>query len=435
MINLVNKLLQISDSSISANDLRRANLLNRISGFSIILASLLNISNLILERYPQLLIITGFVVFIFIPTILMQHYRHYKLARNYYCIAQLALMSGACIFNISNSEYVHSENIFVILSPIFVILYEKELKVFFYSLTIATFFSIRIYDYHVRLLEIDDAFYVSSTIYLVVFMAIYYFISSYMNAFLQVCQYQNLLIDQLAFQKNQLEKTNATKNKLFSIVSHDLQHPIHMLSNLLNMEDQLQETELKSHRKQVEQNVTRINSLIETVLTWAKSQLEGFRIQIEEISIEPFLNSVLLILSEQVKQKKIDINVEVPSDLKIKSDPSHIGLILRNILNNCVKFTPRMGKLAIKVLDHMYHIEFIIEDSGIGMDQETIDDILRGKYIATTLGTSGENGTGLGLALCIETLEKIGGTLQISTIEDGGSRFTVQLSKSISGSQ
>ncbi len=343
-------------------------------------------------------------------------------------------MIAACLYNISDGEFVNSENIFLILAPVFVILYDKDLKIMLYGLTLASFFSIRLFEYHVLNKELDDMFFIASAVYLVVFLAIYYFINSYMDAFLRICQYQKLLIDQMGIQKSRLEKTNATKNKLFSIVSHDLKRPVHMLTALLQLEDQLPLKELKKHRKQVEENVVRINTLIETVLTWAKSQLEGFEIQIEEVSINQLIVTELNVFDEQIKQKRIHIEFNLDEEVKIKSDSNHLALVLRNIINNCIKFTPGKGKLTIDVFDHEYHIDIVISDSGVGMDKHTIQEILRGKFTNSTAGTDGEHGSGLGLALCIETLEKIGGTLSIESEKGEGSQFKIQLSKSISGS-
>lgn len=434
-LNQIMKFLEIRDDSISGYELRKVNQLNMMAGYCIMFAIILNVSNLIFGRYPQFLITSGFALFIFIPTILLQRKRFYKIARNYFCLLQIPLMLGACLHNLHTGEFVHSENIFLVLAPVFVILYEGIPKIFLYALTVTCFFFIKLYDYDIRESDLDDMFFISSAIYLVVFLSIYSFIKSYMNAFFEICEQQSDLINRLAVQKGRLEKTNATKNKLFSIVSHDLQNPINMLQELLMVEEDLAEGELKKHRKYIKENVSRINSLIDTVLTWAKSQLEGFKTQIEEISINELLQIEFERSKIQAEQKGISITLTTPPDVKINSDANHVALVARNIIVNSIKFTPSGGEIHIKIRDLKYCINIEISDTGIGMDDATIEDILTGKFIASNSGTSGEHGYGLGLSLCSETLEKIGGTMLIESQKGVGTKFIIQLSKSSSSSQ
>ncbi|MEP1033107.1 HAMP domain-containing sensor histidine kinase [Ekhidna sp.] len=434
MIQAINNFLDIKDSSISLYDLRKANLLNKISGLGIILSLLMATSNLILHRFPQLLIILIFISIVFFPTILIQRKKHYVFARKYFCLIQLPLMAAACIYNIVNEEFVNTENIFLILAAVFIIVFDKNRKFLFYLLIIASFFSIRIYEYHVRSVSLDNTFLISSVIYLIVFMAIYYFISSYMNAFLGICQYQKLLIDQIEVQKNRLEKTNGTKNKLFSIVSHDLRQPIQMLTSLLKLEDELPEQALIKHRKTVKENVLRINILIETILTWAKSQLEGYEIEMQEVSINHLVESEVEVFKKEALQKNIRLNIELPTMLNIQSDPNHLTMALRNILTKCINKTPTNGEITIRVFERPDHHGIEVKNSGIGLDKNKVGDILRSKNTLNSVRMK-ESDTELGLTLCIEALEKIGGTLSIGSGLDQISQFTILLAKNHSSSQ
>lgn len=429
------KFLEIQDDSISGYDLRRINQLNMMAWYCIIFAIILNVSNLIFGRYPQLLITSGFAFFIFFPTILLQKIKFYKTARNYFCLLQIPLMLVACIYNIRTGEFVHSENIFLVLAPVFVILYEGFPKIFLYILTVICFFFIKLYDYNTRGTDLDDMFFISSAIYLVVFLSIYSFIKSYMDAFFEICEQQSGLINRLAVQKGRLEKTNATKNKLFSIVSHDLKTPINMLQSLLDVQENIPEEELKKHRRHVQENVSRIDSLIETVLTWAKSQLDGFQIKVEEISVNELVKNEFDRAKIQAEQKGIKMTMETPLDVRIDSDANHVALVVRNVIVNSIKFTPHGGEIHIRVRDLKYCVNIEISDTGIGMENSTINDILSGKFSTSSSGTSGEHGYGLGLSLCIETLEKIGGTMLIESQIDVGTKFIIQLSKSTSSAQ
>ncbi|WP_436517034.1 sensor histidine kinase [Ekhidna sp. To15] len=433
MIGLINNFLEIKDDAISFYDLHKANILNKISGFAIMISILLSTSNLILQRYPQLIIIVFFMSFVFVATILLQKYRRYSLARNYFCLIQLPLIIAACIYNVSTGAYVNTENLFLILAAIFVIIFDKELKFLFYVITVASFFSIRFYEYYARGISLDDMFYISSTIYLVVFMSIYYFINSYMNAFLKVCQDQKLFINQIEVQKSRLEKNNRTKNKLFSMVSHDLRNPLHMLTGLLQLEEELPEQELVEHRKKIKEKVVRINALMETVLAWAKSQLEGFEVDIQNVSINRLIETESALLEKLALQKNIILNVEMSGELNIQSDPSHLTMVIKNILNACLIYTSNNGSIQILVIDYKYHFEIIAKDSSNGLKRETIEEILRNKFSSSITGNFEE--TELGLALCVDTLKKIGGSLSIKSERGQGNQFILELYKNYSHTQ
>lgn len=426
------KLLKISDNTLSRYELKKVQQLNLIAGYCIILGMFLNIVNLVIQNYPNFFIMLGVSVAIFFPTILLQKRKKYAFARLYFWSLLYLAMIFASVYHIQHKEFIHSENIFLVLSPICVILFEKKIKSGLYLLTITTFFAVRLYDHYARGINLSNDFLSSSTIYLVVFLAIYYMVNSYMLAFHRIYQHQLVLTERLNEQKNRLEKSNATKNKLFSIISHDLKRPVYMLTGLLDAEDELPKETLEQHKTSVKENVALVNSLVETILAWAKSQLEGFKISLEDLNLDQLLTNEINNFRQQAREKNINIVRSEQTNLIIRSDPNHVTLVIRNILNNCIKFTPPNGEIIIQVNSYQYHVDIVIQDTGMGMSAETIKAILSGKLTKVASGTSGESGTGLGLALCMDTLEKIGGTLHIESDINQGSQFTIQLSKSIS---
>lgn len=429
LMRVVKKFLAIRDKDLSPYERKKVRQLNIMSAYCIVFAFIFGVMNIFLQRYPQFIIDMGFVFIILLPTILIQKKKHYNIARNYFCFFILFLMVFTCIYNISRGEFLQTENAFLILAPIVVILYEKWSKAIIYLLIVVIFFAVHIYDYNAQGQAFNKDFIGDSMIYLVVFLAIFYFVNSYKQAFYNIYTIQTNLFAQLAQQKQELEKTNETKNKLFSIVAHDLKRPIHMLSGLLQMEGEIPKEELEKYRKQVKVQVRGINSLIENVLNWARSQLEGFSVNIKDIELKLLVNSEIEVFREQAGLKGIDLIESIPERLNVRSDPDHVSLVIRNIVNNCIKFTPPQGLITIKTLDTDKYVDLEIKDSGVGMDQTIIDNINEGNLISSKNGTHGETGSGLGLALCIEKLRKIGGSLLIESKLNQGSVFTIQLPK------
>ena len=423
----IKRFLQINDAKLTPYERKKVRHLNTMSAYCSLLALILCVMNIVLQRYPQLLIDLGFILVIFLPTILIQKKKKYRFARNYFCIIMLILITLTCAYNIWQGEFLQSENVFLILAPILVILYERTMKVVMYWLTVVAFYGIHTYDYVSQEIALDKNFVGDSMIYFVVFMAIYYFVNSYKHAFYKIYKKQEFLISQLDKQKTELEKTNNTKNKLFSIVAHDLKRPMHMLTGLIQMDGMIPEEELKTYRKQVSENVRRINAMIENVLAWAKSQLEGFSVNVRDIQLSQLFASEIEVYREQASLKGIELEAEIPKHINFQSDPDHVSLVLRNIVNNCIKFTPANGEISVKTNASNGLMNIIVSDTGIGMDQETVKMIQEGKILTSKNGTHGESGSGLGLALCIETLEQIGGKLLVTSEKDQGSQFTIQL--------
>ncbi|WP_436517033.1 sensor histidine kinase [Ekhidna sp. To15] len=426
-MQLINKVLTITDDSLSLYDQKKVNQLNVICSYFSVLALLLAIINAILHRYPQLIIDLSLICIIFLPVILLQKHGYYSFARVYFTSVMLAMMFGICIYNIQSGDFLQTENVFLTLAPTVVILYEKTQRTITYIANVIAFFVMHAYSFIENGLALDRDFYSNSMIYLSVFLAIYFFVGSYKDAFHKIYFHQLELIRQLEDQKDELEKTNETKNKLFSIVAHDLKRPLHMLSGLLQMEGLIPEDELKTYRKQVRESVESINSLIENVLTWARSQLEGFSINLQHTELSQLFSAEMEVYKEQADIKGIDLLADIPHNIQVYSDPDHVSLVVRNIVNNSIKFTPTKGQICIWAKEKKDCVNIIIKDTGIGMDQEMIDSIQSQQFVSSTSGTQGESGSGLGLILCTETLGKIGGQLFIKSKKNYGSKFIIQL--------
>lgn len=427
-MQLLKKFLEVKDTQLSLYEQKKVNQLNAICVYSSVFVVILALMNLFLERFPQLIVDISLLAIIYTPVILIQKSGHYSIARNYFTIVALIAMNGICFYNIGRGEFLQTENIYLTLAPPVVILYERIKQVMVYSIVIIFFFGFHTYDYIARNQQILDSNYITnSLVYLIVFLAIHYFVSSYKKAFYNIYLNQTALIDQMAKQKEELSSTNETKNKLFSIVAHDLKRPLNMLTGLLQVQEMIPEKELQDYKKQVKDSVNGISGLVDNLLTWAKSQLEGFQVDMQHTRLNDLFQKELEVYKEQAGVKGIGLDTKIPEKLEVISDPNHVALVIRNIVNNSIKFTPNNGQISIVATEKIDHVDIIIKDTGVGMDEETIRKVREQKFVTSKSGTQGESGSGLGLAMCSETLIKIGGKLLIESKENEGSQFTIQL--------
>ena len=236
----------------------------------------------------------------------------------------------------------------------------------------------------------------------------------------------------LSEQKEELAELNALKNKLFSVISHDLKAPMYALRNLFRNIQQLDlpATEIKAAIPNVVNDLNYTTSLMENLLQWAKSQMETNSIKKENINVSRLIDEVIQLLRLQAETKQIYIDNKNSLPVFISADKDMINLVLRNLISNAIKFTPPHGKVSIGTNELSSFVEIYVEDNGTGMSKEALQKISQQQYF-TTKGTASESGTGLGLMLCKESLIKNGGQMFIESAVGKGSVFSFTLPKAV----
>jgi signal transduction histidine kinase len=243
---------------------------------------------------------------------------------------------------------------------------------------------------------------------------------------------QKEVIDQKAIlletQRAELAELNSLKNKLFSVISHDLKSPMYALRNLFkNMHHyDLPAEEIKLMVPEVMTDLNYTIGLMENLLQWSKTQMQADTIRAEEVDISQLIKEVLQILHLQADAKKVYIESKIDTPVFAYVDRDMINLVLRNLLSNAIKFTPDEGKICIGVNELSSFIEVYVQDSGTGISKEAMIKINENNFY-TTKGTSSESGTGLGLMLCKEFLAKNGGQMHIESEPGKGSTFSFTL--------
>ncbi|HEY9045991.1 MAG TPA: ATP-binding protein [Ohtaekwangia sp.] len=234
---------------------------------------------------------------------------------------------------------------------------------------------------------------------------------------------QNIEIES---QSKILRQSNYTKDKLFSIISHDLRGPIFQFREVFSMIESGYISESEFQNKLIPEMKERINyvaTLTDNLLHWAKDQMEGIQVKPSSFNLQDIVDENINLLCAQALRKSIQLNSHLQNTLYAYADKDMIKLVLRNLLSNAVKFTPENGSIEVKIRTENNYVYISVKDSGVGLSQEEIDKIL-GKEYFTKYGTAGEKGSGLGLMLCREFVEKNGGTLLIESKRGEGSIFT-----------
>lgn len=235
-------------------------------------------------------------------------------------------------------------------------------------------------------------------------------------------------IDHLEEREKELEQSNATKDKFFSIIAHDLKNPFNIIlgyADILNTEyEDFDESERKRMITEIDKSSKITYNLLDNLLTWSRSQQGKIQINKELYNLKHLVDQSCEPYKLNATNKNIKISTEISVDYKICVDKFTMSTAIGNLLSNAIKFTPYGGLIAIYVESDNKHIKLNFKDTGIGMSKETTLNLFKDGKGNSTLGTNNESGTGLGLMLCQEFIEKNGGEISVVSEEGKGSIFT-----------
>lgn len=224
-----------------------------------------------------------------------------------------------------------------------------------------------------------------------------------------------------------LKKANKFRDKLFSIISHDLRTPFASLNNSLDLwqAGELSQEEMDYILANIATNTRSASILLSNLLKWARTQMSSEQVELVEISLGELVSENLNLFGKQLNQKNLTIHNHIPAEIKVVTDRERLNFILRNILSNSIKFTPEGGSISIAI-DPQHPKAILIKDSGIGMSQAQIDNLFNKKQYSTA-GTNGEQGTGIGLMLCKDFADSIGATISVSSEPGSSTTFRIEL--------
>ncbi|MBL6447103.1 hypothetical protein JMN32_12345 [Fulvivirga sp. 29W222] len=230
---------------------------------------------------------------------------------------------------------------------------------------------------------------------------------------------------EIAKQAEELRKLNFTKDKIFSVISHDLRGSVKQIPELLNLFDSgyITNEEFKSCIPNLKEASKNLSNLTDNLLHWAKCQMKGIDVKRTKFKLVEIIDETLRLLKGQAETKELQLISTVDDDLQVFADKDMMRLLLRNLVGNAIKFTLKNGVVSIKSQMKQGFIHISVTDTGVGLTKKEIDKILSKEFF-TKHGTAGEKGSGLGLMLCKEFAELHGGNLHIKGTPDEGSTFT-----------
>ncbi len=231
----------------------------------------------------------------------------------------------------------------------------------------------------------------------------------------------------LQFNKQKLEELNATKDKLFSIIAHDLKSPFSTVigfSELLIKHTQNKQYDKVERFSQIIlQESKNSMELLSNLLEWSRSQTDTLHFEPSEFNICDLIQEVIDLFQVTATQKQITITVSKKDQIKYFADKNMIYTVLRNLISNAIKFTNSGGEILIKTIQDKDANIICVSDSGVGISQENIKKLFKLKETHSTKGTNDEKGSGLGLILCKDFIEKHEGKIWVESKEGKGSSF------------
>jgi PAS domain S-box-containing protein len=237
----------------------------------------------------------------------------------------------------------------------------------------------------------------------------------------------------LSESERQLREMNANKDKFFSIISRDLKNPLYALLGfsdfLVKYQKELVEEEIVSYSTDINTLAKQLFGLVENLHQWSSINTDKLECKPEKVDLSTSAGKVIKLLRRNALIKNIDLYDEIPEETFVLGDVKMINSIMQNLVSNALKFTNQGGYVRVDSKDLGSKIEVSITDNGIGMSQEKIQSLFKIDTNPSTPGTAHERGSGLGLIICKELIEKNGGTITVKSKADEGTEVTFTLSK------
>jgi signal transduction histidine kinase len=254
---------------------------------------------------------------------------------------------------------------------------------------------------------------------------------------IDLIQRQNIILEQKVNERTEeirkqaadLAQLNATKDKLFSIIGHDLRGPVGSLKDILNLasKQEISVEELREITPVLQRSASNLYETLDNLLQWSYSQMKGMSSVPKEINVTTVVMHNIELFGDYAATKEIKIELEDSIECSIFADENQVNIILRNLISNAIKFTASGGKITLKFIKKGTFIDIVVADTGVGMGSAQLDRLFKMNTDVRTYGTRGENGTGLGLLLCKEMVEINHGSITVDSEEGRGTEFSFKL--------
>ena len=254
------------------------------------------------------------------------------------------------------------------------------------------------------------------------------------NAY-NLLEYKNHLISkmnkEIQVQRDDLKQLNKTKDTFFSIIAHDLKNPFNSIKGfselMIENSDEYNEEKRLKFLKIIKGSTSKASSLLNNLLIWANSQSGNLDFNPQEFELMQKVSDVISLLEVQSVNKNIHIYNKTKNNICVFADKNMLETVLRNLISNAIKFTDIKGEVQIYSITNSEFVEITVKDNGVGIAQSDIDNLFSIEVKNSSMGTANEEGTGLGLILCKDFVEKHGGKLWVDSTINKGSEFKFTL--------
>ncbi|QCK15016.1 ATP-binding protein [Mangrovivirga cuniculi] len=231
--------------------------------------------------------------------------------------------------------------------------------------------------------------------------------------------------EQIRKHRDELLQLNSVKDRLFSIISHDLRGPLNSFGSVLRLlaSGNLSADELKMLAGNLSRDVVKIQSFLENLLQWAKSQMSGIKPKPESVNLRLMVDSCAQLIDMDLKFKNITFVNNVDEKITVRYDNNMLKTVVRNLVSNAVKFTNENGEIIVTAKVRSGVLWLCVKDDGVGMNKETVNNLFSKDDVLSKPGTFQEAGTGLGLNLCKDFVEAQDGEIEVSSEEKKGTQI------------
>ncbi|WP_339924112.1 ATP-binding protein [uncultured Cyclobacterium sp.] len=387
-----------------------------------------SISNLFLGNIALVWSSAVAVVLLLICFYLLRVKNAYKLAFYITSIGSYPILSYAFFYN----DGIHGPNFYMFLLVHLIILSILKLKFHYIWTSINMFFFIGLFYiglYHEewipRSYENKEAIFIDHGLtYLVSLLGVSILINSIKRFYGDEKKKVKEKTTELTHINSSLTKTSAQKDKIITIISHDLKNPLQSIIQTLELMDsgELSEEEIKFLRQELLKTTNRTYQMMENILEWSSFEIKNMAGREKKTLVKDLVEDTVEILKVIAKQKNIQLEVKYHKNPLVYLETDRLLLIFRNLIQNAIKFTPSGGLVTIDLNSLNDQLILEIKDNGIGISEDRLAHIFE-QDIKSTYGTEQEKGTGMGLHLCFQSAHKLNGELKVNSKEGVGSSF------------
>ena len=230
---------------------------------------------------------------------------------------------------------------------------------------------------------------------------------------------------------DELGRLNTVKDRMISVVSHDFRTPLANMRMMLEMQqsDYLEPGELETWMASLNQQLKVSYDALEGLLSWARTQLQSAAVVKEQVALQALVQQVMLQCEEDLRRKALTLENSVPEDWFVYADPGQLEIVIRNLINNAIKFSYDQGIIRVHATSDDGTIALHVEDRGTGMSDADLETLFQPDKVVARKGTHNEKGTGIGLIISREMIQASGGDIFAKSAEGEGSTFTVVLNR------